>query len=148
MRRAFFISLLVILPACGGGGSSPSSPTPQLPSVAGSYSGLTSFAFPELGMSLTCPASTTVTQSGSTVSVAPIVLRGECGALSIPLGQGTIDATGAIDGGSVSGTYNEPSCGTYQMIGSGGFFGRDFKLSISATSATCYNFNMTATLTR
>src|SRR5687767_9417662 len=65
----------------------------------------------------------------------------------LKLGQGSIDATGAIDGGSLVTTYDEPSCGTYSMAISGGFFGRDLRISVAATSRTCYNFNFTATLT-
>jgi hypothetical protein len=66
--------------------------------------------------------------------------------LSIPVGQATINATGALDMGSGSGTFTDPSCGTYSYSGSGGFFGRDLRISLSATSRTCFNFNMTVTL--
>lgn len=143
------ILLLVGLVACGGGSSSPSAPSvPTIPTVSGNYSGTSTFSFPELHATMNCPASTVVTQSGSTVSVAPIVLTGQCGTISIPVGLATIDATGAIEGGGASGTYNEPSCGTYNYTGSGGFFGREFRLSMSASSSTCYNFNFTMVLTR
>jgi len=126
-----------------------SSPTESsnIPQVAGNYSGSGTLTFPELQTSITCPASTTVTQSGTTVNIAPIILAGQCGT-SIPLGQGTINATGALDGGSDSGTYNEPSCGTYNYTASGGFFGRELRISMSATSSTCVNFNFTMVLSR
>lgn len=140
------ISLLV-LSACGGGGS-PTSPTPTTPSVAGSYSGTATFTFPALQTTVSCPASTTVTQSGKSVSIAPIVLRGDCDTLSIPFGQVTIDSTGAFEGGNTTGTFNEPTCGTYSVVGSGGFFGRELRISVTATSATCVNFNFTAVLNR
>jgi hypothetical protein len=76
------------------------------------------------------------------------VLAGDCGNVSIPLGQATIDQTGAINGGSATGTNTDPSCGTYNYTASGGFFGKEFRLSMSATSSTCLNFNFTMTLTR
>jgi hypothetical protein len=75
-----------------------------------------------------------------------LILRGQCGTYSIPLGSTTIDATGNI--GSETGTFSDPSCGTYNYSASGGFFGKDLRLSVSASSPTCYNFNFTATLTR
>ena len=149
MRYPTLLAFIVLAAACGGGGSSPTSPppTPTIPNVAGNYSGSATFNFPELATTLTCPASTSVTQSGSTVNVAPIILTGQCQNISIPFGQATIDNTGNL-GGSQSGSYNEPSCGTYNYTGSGGFFGRDLRISLNATSRTCYNFNFTATLTR
>ena len=103
--------------------------------------------FPELNESVSCPTTTSVTQSGGSISMAPLVLGGACGNFSIPVGAGSIDTNGALQG-STSGTYNEPSCGTYNWTGSGGFFGRDLRMSINATSLTCYNFNMTMNLTR
>jgi hypothetical protein len=138
---------LVFMLACGGGnnGTSLTGPSNSIPSVAGSYSGTTTLTLPELAQSVSCPTTTAVTQSGSTVNVAPLVLAGQCGNLSVPLGQFTIDATGAFPGSS-SGTYTDPSCGTYNYTASGGFFGRTMRLSVSATSRTCYNFNMTVNL--
>jgi hypothetical protein len=143
LRKLVFLFVLM-LSACGG---SPSAPTPQIPSVVGNYTGNTVLTLPELGQSVTCPTTTSVTQSGTTVNIAPLVLSGECGNLSLPLGQATIDNTGAIQGQS-SGTYDEPSCGRYNYTSSGGFFGRDLRLAVNATSSTCYNINMTITLSR
>jgi hypothetical protein len=137
---------VLLVTGCGGG--SPTSPDGvQYPSVAGSYSGTTTVVFPELGQTVVCPTTTAVTQSGSSISMAPLVLGGQCGNQSIPVGGGTIDTTGALQG-STSGTYNEPSCGTYNWTGSGGFFGRELRMSVNATSTTCYNFNLTINLTR
>ena len=147
--RGLCVLLLVssIVTACGdGGGSDLTGPSNSIPSVAGNYSGTTTITFPELSQTFSCPTTTSVTQSGSTVSIAPLQLRGDCGTLSLPLGQSTIDATGSL--GSDSGTYSEPSCGTYSYTSSGGFFGRDLRLSLNATSATCWNMNMTINLTR
>jgi hypothetical protein len=138
--------LAVFAASCGGG--SPTKPSSTIPTVAGSYSGTATFTFPEVPSTVNCPASTTITQSGATVNIAPIVLAGDCGNVSIPLGQATIDQTGAINGGSATGTNTDPSCGTYNYTASGGFFGKEFRLSMSATSSTCLNFNFTMTLTR
>jgi hypothetical protein len=74
-------------------------------------------------------------------------LKGDCGNVSVPVGRDTIDSTGNIQSLN-SGTFNDPSCGSYTYTGSGGFFGRDLRLSMSATSTTCYNMNLTMTLTR
>lgn len=97
---------------------------------------------------LTCPTSTSVTAVEGDGELASLMLRGDCDGVSLPLGQVTIDATGAIGGGSESGTYTEPSCGTYNYAASGGFFGRELRMSVTASSSTCYDFNFTATLTR
>ena len=135
--------------ACGGGGNSnPAAPSqPQIPSVAGTYSGSTLMAFPELAVQVTCPTTTTVTQAGATANIAPLVLSGECGNLSIPMGQVTIDTTGAINGGSTSYTFDQ-ACGRSNAVASGGFFGREMRISINSTSTTCYNLNMTITIRR
>ncbi len=147
--RAVSLALAILFVSCGGGGSNGgTSPTPTIPSVSGTYTGTATFAFPELNQSLPCPASTSVTQSGASVNIAPVILRGDCGNISIPVGSATIDATGALGAGSATGTYNEPSCGTYTYAGSGGFFGRELRISIAMSSATCYNINFTAVLTR
>ena len=56
-----------------------------------------------------------------------------------------IDATGSL--GSETGTTSE-SCGTYTYTGSGGFRGRDMRISFVYTSRTCYNMNFTINLTK
>ena len=150
MQRMKFLFVLgvVALLVTGCGGGSPTSPSgTQYPSVAGSYTGTTTLVFPELNQSVSCPTSTSVTQSGGSSNMAPLVLGGACGTLSIPVGAGTIDTLGALQG-STSGSYNEPSCGIYNWTGSGGLFGRDLRMSINATSSTCFNFNMTMNLSR
>ena len=136
--------------ACGGGndvtGPSAPSPTSRIPAVAGSYAGTITVTFPELNRTVSCPTSTSVTQNGGAVSIAPLQLSGQCGSSSVPLGSVTIDTTGAM--GQDVGSYTDPSCGTYNYVGSGGFFGRDMRISIVYTSATCYNMNITINLTK
>lgn len=146
MRRIFVVTTIIATVACGG--DSPTAPTPTIPQVSGSYTGTITVNLPEVPVSRSCPANTSVTQSGSTVSIAPIILGGTCGNISLPLGQVTIDTTGAITGQN-TGTFFEPSCGgNYTYSASGGFFGRELRLSMTATSAVCLNFNFTAVLTR
>src|SRR5262249_51875667 len=140
--------LAIVASACSGNnGTSLTGPSNSIPNVAGNYSGTTTMVFPELRQSVSCQTSTSVTQSGNAVNIAPLVLSGSCGSARVPVGQITIDATGALDFGTGSGTFTDPSCGTYNYTGSGGFFGRDLRISLSATSRTCYNFNMTVSLT-
>ena len=132
--------------ACSGDGSNLTGPSNEIPNVAGNYSGTTTIAYPELGNSVSCSTTTSVTQtSGGRVSIAPLQLRGECGTMSIPLGDFTIDATGSL--GQESGTVTM-SCGVYNAVGGGGFFGRRLEGSYVYTSRTCYNMNVTISLTR
>jgi hypothetical protein len=135
----------VLLSACGGS-SNPAAPTPQIPNVVGNYSGNTNLVFPEIPQTLSCPTTTSVTQSGGTVNIAPLQWGGVCGGVSVPLGQFSIDNTGNLLGQSQS-TYRD-TCGVYNVTASGGFFGRELRMSISATSTTCYNMNITINLSR
>src|SRR5215510_6090326 len=145
MRRKPMVCLAVALltAGCGDNGTGPSS---QIPNVAGSYSGTTSFVFPDLGISGSCPTSTAVTQNGATINIAPIVLGGQCGNLSLPVGQTTIDATGSLV--QESGTTTDPSCGVYNYTISGGFFGKELRISTMLRSSGCPNMSMTISLTR
>ena len=128
-----------------GCGKSLVTPTPTIPQVAGAYAGGITIVYPDIPRTLTCPATTTVTQSGSLVSLAPLVLAGQCGGVSVALGQVAIDATGSFS--NQSGSLSEP-CGVYDFIGSGGFFGRELRISMSTSSRTCPAFNLTAILNR
>lgn len=142
------LPLLAVVCGCGGGNdiTGPSNNGTRIPSVAGNYSGNTSVTFPELARTVVCPTTTSVTQSGGNLSIAPLQLGGACGNVSAPIGSTTIDATGSL--GQDSGSYSDPSCGTYSYTASGGFFGRDLRMSFIATSRTCYNMNMTINLTK
>jgi hypothetical protein len=44
------------------------------------------------------------------------------------LGAQTIDSTGNIVGSNTT-SYTDPSCGTYNATGTGGFFGREMRFS-------------------
>ena len=114
--------------------------------MAGSYSGTTTIVLPELNERASCPPTTSVSQNGGNVSIAPLTLGGECGGLTIPVGADSIDHAGGLN--VVGATTTRAACGTYNVIGSGGFFGREFRFSINMTSTTCYNMNMTINLSR
>jgi len=148
MRKAWFVlPLLMLAVACGDGNDSITGPTNTIPNVAGNYSGSTTIAFPELTLSTNCPTTTSVTQSsGGNINIAPLQVRcPDIGLLSLPIGDATIGPTGSL--GSESGSL-PMECGVYNYTGSGGFFGRDFRLSLTYVSSTCYNMNITINLTR
>lgn len=133
---------------CGGSPTSPGgSQSGQYPAVAGSYSGTTVLTFPELSETVSCPTTTAVTQSGAQLTIAPFVLSGDCGGVSVPLGAALIDRQGAFVAAS-SGSFNDPECGTYNYTFSGGFFDRELRMSMRATSLVCYNFDLTISVFR
>ena len=148
------VPLLVVTLACGGGedgGNNLTGPTNTFPSVAGNYAGTTTITFPEVNQTLSCPTTTSVAQTAGTgsVSIAPLQLGGGCaaaGLTSLPVGSVTIDRTGAFP--NENGTTSGGSCGTYDYVASGGFFGRDFRISMVHSSPTCLDFNTTINLTR
>ena len=148
--RLTLVSIIVLgLSACGGDNQNPTSPTtPTFPQVSGNYSGSVTLTYPEVPLTVTCPATTVIAQSGSSVSIAPLLLSGACAGVldSLPLGTVTIDTNGAITDDAEFST--EEDCGTYNGTGSGGFFGRELRFSLVATSTTCLNFNFTAVLSR
>ena len=151
-QHIIVVLALCITAACGDGNSSPTAPSPMqptFPQVSGNYAGTISFTFPELGQSLSCPATTVVTQAGNSVSIAPILLGGGCAGIidSLPVGTVTITQNGSFEEDE-SESFTDPSCGVYTGTGSGGFFGRELRFSLTATSSTCYNFTVTAVLSR
>lgn len=142
------IGLALLAVACGGDGGDNdiTGPSSQTPAVAGTYSGSTSMTLPQLGQTITCPTTATVTQSGTTVTIEALRLTGPCGDISIPMGQVTIDASGTVL--SETGSFDDPSCGVYNYSASGSFTGRELRFSVAGTSSTCSNFSMTMTLSR
>src|SRR5207248_1175136 len=95
--------------------------------------------FQLIGQSVSCPATTTVTQSNANVTVAPMQLGGVCpgaGLTSIPFGDATITNTGSLGSQTVN-NISMPSCnGTYNAVASGGFFGAALQFSIVYTVAS------------
>ncbi len=147
LKSLGFVIALVATSASGCVESG-TNPTPDdIPQVAGNYSGTITLAFPEKGTSMTCTATTSATQSGSTVNITPIVFGGLCAGINIPLGTVIIDDTGDIPA-SVSGTTNNPNCGTYNYTVTGGFDGTELELSATLTSTTCDDATLTVVLIR
>jgi hypothetical protein len=138
------------LAACSGGGSGSNGVTGSsaatMPQVAGSYFGTLDIFFPELGMSVSCPTSTVVTQTGSTISLTPFVAGGDCDGMSVPVGFRSIDSNGAVP--NESGSFNDPDCGIYSYSASGGFVGRELRFTVNATSTTCWNMDIAGALER
>lgn len=146
------VSVLTVLALFAAGcGGSPTSPggtqAGQYPSVSGNYSGTTIMTFPELSETVSCPTTTAVTQTGAQLTIAPFVLNGACGGVSVPFGAALIDNSGAFVAAS-SGTFNDPDCGTINYTFSGGFVDRELRMSMRATSSICYNFDLTISVFR
>ena len=99
LRHRFFgtalISVLFTV-ACGSNGASLTGPSDQFPNVAGNYSGTTTVMYPELQYTFTCSTTTSVTQDGNRVSIAPLQLRGNGCIQSLPVGDSTIDRNGSL----------------------------------------------------
>jgi len=73
MRRTLCAVAVLAIVSCGGGSKSPTAPAaPSLPAISGTYSSSTfwSFRFADVAtgqsLTLTCPGSATIQQSGST----------------------------------------------------------------------------------
>lgn len=135
MRLIRFGALAVACALVAQCGSSPTSPSSQYPSVAGNYAGSVTIGVPALGGSLTCPASTSVTQSGASVTVAPIALAGSCASIgSLPVGDGTITTTGSLGSLTLNDVVVASCNGSYNAVASGGFFGSSLQFSIVYTA--------------
>ena len=122
----------------------------MLPSLAGNYVGVANVTFPEPNSTVRCSVATTVTtvnQSEGFARIDPFPLSRECGGVTLPMGQIQIAASGQI-GTGLNGTANQPSCGMFGYRGTGAFVGRELRLVIDVTSATCANFNFQAVLNR
>lgn len=121
---------LVLVVACGGeggGSNNLTGPSSTIPNVAGNYSGTTTITFPEVPRTISCPSSTSITQGQfGNINIAPIVITGACGNLSLPVGEATINSTGSL--GNESGTFTD-TCGVYNYTASGGFVGRELRMS-------------------
>ena len=90
--------------------------------------------------SMSCPGSTVITQSGSTITLTPFIAGGACDGMSVPVGFRSIDSNGAVP--DETGSFNEPTCGIYNYFASGSFSGRELLFSVTATSTTCWNMNI------
>ena len=147
MRHTGLAACLLCLGISACSADKPAAPTPVYPSVAGTYTGTATFL--TTAGNVTCAANTAVSQAGRSVNLAAIQLGSECGVGTIPGGQFTISTTGALDIAST--TFFDPGCdGTYSIAGSGGFFDREFRLTLTYTSSAprCILRSFTTTMTR
>ena len=148
MRYAGFAAGVFCLWASACSGSDkPAAPTPTYPQVAGNYTGTATFT--ATTATATCAASTAVSQSGNRVNLAPIQLGSECGLTTIPGGQFAITTTGALEIAPTT-VFDSGCDGTYQVTGSGGFFDRELRITLTYTNSAprCVLRSFTTTMTR
>jgi hypothetical protein len=155
IRLPLVAAIVALLAGCASKGTT-TAPTPAVPNVAGSYSGSVTVTYHSILQSITCPATTTVTQSGTTVTMAPLMLGGQCqtiGVTSVTVGTFTISSTGSLDTRTVA-NVSLPSCGSYSTSATGAFSGSTLQLTIDYTAITpsCIdqvgNFTYAGTLTK
>ena len=150
MRRVLPLLVPLLCAACA---DSVTEPSPPIPSVAGNYAGTTLPGTPLFG-----PTTTSVTQSGTLVTIEPLQISSGLCPTSIPFSTTTIDQTGSF--GTKSGTFSYCRC-LYHYTATGGFGERDLQISLRASSPStatlgedelppdgCYNLRLTINLTR
>jgi hypothetical protein len=161
MRRTALLSAVLSLVTAfvaGCGSSDSVAPTPTYPNVAGKYSGSITITYQLVGQSITCPATTTVTQSGPNVTLAPLSVAGVCPSLglsSFPAGDFLITNTGSLGTQSANNIPMASCNGTYNATASGGFFSSTLQFTFVYTVAsgnTCVtqlgNFTFAGNLSR
>lgn len=156
---AMLACVALFVAGCGGGSSptAPSTPTgPTYPSVAGNYSGTMTFTFSTLGGSVTCPVSTTVSQTGASVTIGTITASGTCASFgTLPsLGTFTITSSGSLGTTTVNNVPGGSCNGSYSTTFTSGFSGSTLQFTFAFSGATgdCAtspgNFTLTGTLTK
>lgn len=141
---AGLMSLLCIVFVACGSSNDVTGPS-RVPSVAGNYAGVVTAASPEHGESLQCPATTSVTQSGNSVTVGAIRFGEPCDAVDFEVGTTIIDANGALP--TARTTFTE-SCGIYTVTVSGGFSNQELRIVGTYLSDTCLDLTVTIALSR
>jgi hypothetical protein len=118
----YLVALAFVLPACGGGGSTPAAPAPILPptpaNYSGTYSGAVLFSIPQQA-EIRLNGRTTLTQNGNSIGFSDLVLTGEDLIAQYQLGTAT------LTGNTFTGTsnYNSADCGTVVVTFDGRFAG-------------------------
>ena len=147
LRWALAMCLAVGLQACSG--DSPTSPSGQTPSVAGTYAGPLDLA--SNGSTLaTFSARMTVKQSGSQLTISgTIAFDGQ--AAQLPPITGSIDKSGlftATDGGAAA-VMTDSTCGVVATTSATlNFSGRTARYVEQVSTTLCGNWTLSGTLTR
>jgi len=149
--RCALLLVPLLLGACDSNPTAPNSP--PVPFVAGSYSGTVRTS----DAGVICATTTSVTQSGSSVTIGPLQV-GECingptnfaeylGLSNIPFSRTTIDETGRL--GPVNGTLPNSLCGfSYWATPSFDPNLRMYLIVDPASEETCYGLRLTVNLTK
>ena len=156
MRRAVSVLRVVIVVgltmACGDDGRPvvPTSPTPQIPQVAGTYRGPVTISSSTLG-SVTGYAEMQVVQAGSQVTLTGSqTIAGDT--VQLAALTGSINTTGFFTvsaGGSHIDGDVEPTCGRWNITtATRTFVGRTLQIVVSAITTYCGVLDYSATLTR
>ena len=149
---ALALSLVLMLPACGGG--SPTSPSSQVPNVAGTYTGPVKWSINGL-VFYTMSGVMTVVQSGSQLTITGSwsftggPLDGVTRAFSAITGN--VNATGffTATGGGGAGRQLDPNCGLFTATSSTfAFSGNTVLFDETAITASCGTWLLSGTLTR
>jgi hypothetical protein len=149
------ILLGVGMAACGGDFSGPTAapkptPLPTYVQVAGNYVGTVAVVFPQVGISRTCAASTTVNQANDVVYFLPIVEGPPCND-TFTLGTVVIDPNGRVPSFPETNAVQIGNCQYIEVL-DGGFAGNQFRLSVALTvtppSTACPTITENIVLTR
>lgn len=132
MRKVIAVLALFLLDGCGG--SSPSAPAPvptpaptPVPTFSGVYSGSMTFTGGGLN-AVPVPATTTVTQTGTTIALSDLTLSGPFTG-TIGLGSTTLNGN-SFDGQS---SYTSGGCGVVTSKFVGHFAGNLMNLTVTLT---------------
>ena len=148
---AVVLALALVVSACGGDTpTAPSPSVPQIPQVAGTYTGSLQFSAPSLDFTATTPANVTVVQAGSQLTITG-TLTFDGTPSEVPAITGTVNATGfftATGGGSSLGE-DDPTCGTLTPTAfTITFSGNTLRWVEQVGTSLCGNVELSGTLTR
>ena len=145
------LALALVVSACGGDTpTAPSPSVPQIPQVAGTYTGPVTFTFSALQLEETGTGRFVVVQSGSELTISgSVTVAGETNELIAT--TGTVNATGfytPTSGGSEV-AEDDPTCGAITNYSESlNFIGRTLRVTASWQTAECGRFDISGTLTR
>ncbi len=109
------LALALVVSACGGDTpTAPSRPVPQIPQVAGTYTGSLQLSVPLLDFTETITARVNVVQAGSQITITGSTTISSGTTSGFAAITGTVDATGffTLTGGGDDGGGEDSNCGT------------------------------------